>query len=121
MKMDLALSPDTGDLLIENFDAQLVRDLDSVEQALRVRLQFFLGEWFLDTTAGIPFYEDILIKNPNIPNIESILKAEILETEDVIELLSFDTTFENRILAVSFKVRTEYGDTDITTSLFPGS
>lgn len=121
MKMDLALDPDTGDLLIEDFDAQLVRDLDSVEQDLRVRLQFFLGEWFLDTTVGIPFYEDILVKNPNIPNIESILKAKILETEDVIELLSFDTAFENRILTVSFEVRTEYGDTAITTSLFPGS
>jgi len=39
----------------------------------------------------------------------------------VIELLSFDTTFENRILTVSFEVRTEYGDAAITTSLFPGN
>ena len=121
MKIDLALDTTSHDLLIDSFDLQLSKDLDAVDQSLRTRLQIFLGEWFLNIEDGIPFYNDIFIKNPNIPHIESILKSRILETEDVIELLSFDTEFSNRTLSVSFKVRTLYGVIDISQSLFPGS
>jgi hypothetical protein len=117
---DLALDKDTHDLYFVDSSIQVVNDLDSVEQRLKTRLLFYLKEWFLDTTAGVPFYTDLLIKNPNIPDIENILKAKILDTPEVIELLEFDTVYaaSARSLEVTFKVRATYGYIDLIVSLF---
>jgi hypothetical protein len=120
MTKDIALNPETGDLYLTEFDLQLVKEIDFIEQSLRIRLRFFTGDWFLDTTAGIPFYSNVLIKNPSIPNIENILKARILETEGVTALLSFDiSNITNREITVTFKVRTDYGIIDLNETLFP--
>lgn len=118
--IDLALDKTTHDLLVRENDLQLVSGLDQVEQNLKERLLFYRREWFLDTTEGVPFFDEILVKNPNVPNIESILKAKILDTEDVIELLEFQTTFDAaaRTLTVVFKARTIYGVADLSLSLF---
>ena len=93
--IDLALDKDTHDLYISVNDMQLVDNLDNVEQHLKTRLLFYLQEWFLDTTAGVPYYTDVLIKNPNIPDIENILKSKILDTTNVQEILEFDSVFNN--------------------------
>ena len=61
---DIALDTATGDLLLENFDLQLVEGRDQIAQNLMIRLRFILGEWFLDITAGIPYYDDFFIKAP---------------------------------------------------------
>ncbi len=118
--INLALDKDTNDLVIENFNLQLVENLDQVEQSLKNRLLTFLQEWFLDTTAGLPFYDDILIKNPNIPDIENIIKAKIIDTPKVIELVEFNSNFDNaaRSYSVTFKAKTEFGIVELTVSLF---
>jgi hypothetical protein len=118
--IDLALDKDTHDLYIASDDLQLVENIDQVEQSLKIRLMFFRNEWFLDTKTGVPYYTDILVKNPNIPNIENILKAIIIDTPEVQELLEFNSEFDNgaRTYAVTFKVRTTYGDTEVEASLF---
>lgn len=118
--IDIAVDKTTHDLYVDNDDLQLVNDIDQVEQNLKVRLMFFRNEWFLDTTAGMPYYTDILVKNPNIPNIESIIKAIITDTPDVEEILEFNSEFNNslRTYTVDFKVRTVYGEAEILVSLF---
>jgi len=116
---DLRLDTVTHDLKIENFDLSIVSGTDVISQRLKIRLEFFRGEWFLDTTVGVPFYEDILVKNPDIPNIETILKAEILDTPGVVELLAFESSFDAqaRKLTVTFTVSTDYGTVTITETL----
>jgi len=118
--IDLALDRGTHDLYIPADDLVLVTGLEQLQQNLTIRLRFFLREWFLDENAGVPYYDDILIKNPNVPDIENILKSYILDTPDVIELLEFDTVFEptQRTLEVSFKARTNFGIADLSVSVF---
>jgi GTPase SAR1 family protein len=118
--IDLAIDKTTHDLYIESDDLQLVNNIDQVEQSLKIRLLFFRDEWFLDTTSGIPYYTDVLVKNPNIPNIDSIIKATIADTPEVEELLEFRSEFNRsaRTYTVIFKVRTTYGETEIQASLF---
>ena len=117
---DLALDRITHDLIYGNADLALVDELDQVEQNLKERLLFYKREWFLDGSAGIPLYDDILVKNPNVPNIESILKAEILDTPDVTALLEFKSVYDStgRHYGVEFTVRTKYGTTSLETSIF---
>lgn len=120
MKHDIALDPETHDLHIKGLDLALVSDSEALRQTLKVRLLFFINDWFLDTTAGLPYFESILVKNPNIPSIESYLKAKILDTEDVTSLIAFDLILENRNASVTFTVDSPYGQVHVTNSLFPG-
>ena len=55
------LLTDAGDLLINSVgDISLT---DSVQQAIAVRLRWFADEWRLGRDIGVPYFEDILIKD----------------------------------------------------------
>jgi len=118
--MDLAINKDTGDLLLNELDLKLTQGTDSVEQRLRQNLKAYQGDWFLDESNGLPYYKDILVKNPDIPNIESIFKVSIVETEGVDELLEFNSSFNaaTRQFSISFKVRSGEDFISINESLF---
>jgi hypothetical protein len=102
---------DNNDLAIENNNLVLIDGSDLVKQLIIQRLKTFLGEWFLDKSVGIPYFQDILIKNPNANVVTTLIKNEILKAEGVIELDSFSTDFNDgaRQLSISFSVRTEDG------------
>lgn len=116
---DIALDPTTGDLLLENFDLQLVEGCDQIAQNLAIRLRFILGEWFLDITVGVPYYDDFFIKAPNQIRIESVLKEEILDTPGIDQILSFTSNFDaqRRIYSVTFSVSTIQGEIALTQEL----
>lgn len=108
--MDIAID-NNNDLLISNYDFALVTGIDAIAQELKIKLQWFLGEWFLDLSAGVPYLDEILIKNPNLVDIESFLKAYILDTRGVKELLSFTYVLDNRLreLKIKFTAMTDSG------------
>lgn len=120
MSIDLALDKDTHDLLIVGNNLLTVEGVDQVEQNTKIRLRFFAGEWFLDTSLGLPFYEEILVKNPNIPNIDNIIKAKIIDTPEVAELLSFDSSYDSvlRRYEVVFKYRSIHGEKVLEVTIF---
>lgn len=108
------------DILVENFDFVILNDgIDRVVQDLRIRLWFFLGEWFLNISAGVPFYQDIKIKNPDLNAIEAIFKEVIFNTDDVLEIISFDLDFNSaqRKMTVQFEVNTTFGRTGTITEV----
>ena len=109
--MDLLLDSQ-GDLDISTGDLQLTTGGEAIAQHLRIRLQFFLGEWFLDSRIGIPFFQSILIKNPATNVVRSIFRAAILSTPGVISLseLTIDFDGPTRTLAVAFTAETEVTD-----------
>ena len=49
---DLYIDPATGDIEIT----------DSVEQAIQIRLRWFIAEWWLGPGYGIPYWEEVLIE-----------------------------------------------------------
>jgi len=113
---DIMLDRNTHDLLIENNEIRLTKGTETIDQKIKVKLLFFFNEWFLDTRQGVPYYEKVFVKNPNIPEIEVIIKNTILTTNGVIEMLSFDSVFDkpNRIYQVFSKIRTTQGITTIS-------
>lgn len=112
---DLTLNT-AHDLDITNFDLSIIEGADSVAQNVKIRLLFFKGEWFLNTAVGLPFYEDIFVKNPNLGHIDAIIKAEILETPEVNSLLEYESNFDRRLrkLPITFTIDTTYGPITIT-------
>lgn len=106
--IDLELDPITNDLVIENFDFQLIDGVDQITQNTGIRLRFFLGEWFIDITQGIPYYQEIFKKSPNQIQVDNIIKNEIITTFGIEEILSYTSDYNQRtrLFTVNFRART---------------
>ena len=52
---DLALNVDSWDLVFHNNDLLLIDNAERIGQQIKITLQFWFEEWFLDTTQGIPY------------------------------------------------------------------
>ena len=73
-------------------------------QRVRTRLLLVLGEWFLDTTAGVPWFQpddgsasaQPFMGGPaNLGYVEATLKAAVLATDGVASINSFSMTFDH--------------------------
>lgn len=101
---DIALN-DSGDIDLVNNAMYLNSGGEAIRQHLQTHLGTFQGEWFLDTSVGIPWYQDILVKNPHFSLVQQIIKDAIFDTPGVIELrsLSIDFNKELREATVDFQ------------------
>jgi hypothetical protein len=88
---------------------QRVSDGESVVQAVKFALSVFQGEYFLDTTAGLPYFQEILVKNPDVAQIRRRIADRIESVPGVAELVSLTLDFDrpNRTLAVRFTITTD--------------
>lgn len=111
MAYDITLSAKTHDLIIQDGDIILIDNAERVAQQIKIRLKSFLAEWFLDTTYGVPYWEDILIKNPSISHIRNIIRSHIIGVDDVksVVWLTLDWDRQTRTLTVAFEADTTYG------------
>ncbi len=102
----------SNDLYLLNGRISTVQDGNEVLQHVRTRLLTYQAEWFLDTTAGVPYLQSILIKPANLSATESIIKSEILQTPGVEGLSSFGLEFNKttRTLNINFTAQTTFGD-----------
>lgn len=109
--VDIALHANNHDILIKDGDFLLIDNAERVAQQIKVKLLTFLGEWFLDTTWGVPYLEYILVKQPNQELIKQILSEQISSVDDVKSLnaLELDYQVKIRTLIVNYEVSTEYG------------
>lgn len=108
---DDPLSPNYGDVIYDNSRATTTVDqADSVAQKLQIKLSTFLGEWFINTANGVPYYQEIFGKVRNKQTIDLIFQQKILEEPDVVELTEFTSDISNgRTYTISFRVRTTMG------------
>lgn len=82
----------------------LVQSPQSLQYVLTQRFQMFLGEWFLDQREGVPYYRDVLIKNPDEAIVRSIFRQVILDTQDIESLRKLEVTIDgaSRTLTLDF-------------------
>lgn len=109
---DILLNPLTCDIDISSGDLCLVNDVEGIAQHLRQRLSFFLGEWFLAVNQGVPWFQLILVKNPNFSLIEITLRNVVLNTPGIILLNTFNFGFNTRTrgLSISLSANTINGE-----------
>lgn len=122
---DLALNRSTHDLVFtqikgtSKFEIKPIEGADRVAQQVKITLLAFLGEWFLDNTFGVPYLEEILVKNPRLSSVHSILRSKIVSVPNVvrIEYLSLDFDRMRRLLDVDFLIDTDLGPIKDSLSL----
>lgn len=89
-------------------------DQEATAQKCETRLLMFLAEWFLDTSAGLPWTTTFVNSAGNLAFVEATIKACILETDGVDEIITFSMSFnsETRVLSVTATITTIYGTTE---------
>jgi hypothetical protein len=84
-----SVNDDTGDLDVQSNQWMLVGGIESIRQDLQQKFRLFLGEWFLDPTVGIPYFQKIFnTKNPPYSVLESIFRSQALATRGVLAVTS---------------------------------
>lgn len=121
--MDFKLNLD-GDIIWRN--GPLLRQdttqkpVEVTGQRLLILLRTWMGEWFLDTTYGIPWEQRILAKKQvSKASVDLILQQKVLSDEGVKEIVSWDSTFVNRHYDLTFKIKVVDGTISAPLTLNP--
>ena len=95
-----------------------VTDLEGLRQKIDQKLQFFHGEWFLNATEGIPYFEEILVKPADAGLVASIFNNVILSEAEVtgIRDVEADLDASTRTFTYRAKIETIFGDTEVTNN-----
>ena len=94
----------TGDLDLTGHRLNLATGEEAIEDSVRIRLRFFLEEWFLDVRQGIRYFREILIKNPNLLLLRSIFRQAILGTTGIssVNVGTLSVNSSTRTLSLDF-------------------
>lgn len=113
------LQDDKGDLVFTDNELTFVYGADEVKQRVTQRLRAFRGEWFLDLDVGVPYYQEILVKNPSTTVVEGRLKQTIAATPGVIEITEFvfDLDKSTRQATVNARIRSVSGLVELEVAL----
>lgn len=96
-RIGIAIDQGTNDLfLAASGGLAVVTNAAAIGQHVRQRLMTFEGEWFLDIDAGVVWLNSIFGFQYDPALSESVVKAEILDTEGVKEILSFAVGFSRQ-------------------------
>ncbi len=112
MAKDLKIDTETWDIILDDSnDWELVEDADEVAQRVAVALKWHRGEWLFNTDLGLPYRDQIMVKNPQLDQIRGIMRTLITGIEDVEALtqLELDYSPTERKLRVSGTISTIYG------------
>lgn len=82
---------------IEVVNGVIVRsfDTDQVRQLIETRLLLVQQEWFLDLSAGLPWFTEMTGRQANQFTIRSYISNEIINTPGVESLQSLDMDYDS--------------------------
>lgn len=108
---------DDGDVYIGADGGEWISGIDGVAQLVRIAIQLFKEEWFLNLDAGMPWMQEILGQKYDEALLRQRLLEQILKTPGVVEVLLLEVSFDasTRTLSVRHELRTEFGDTEADT------
>lgn len=111
---DFLLNP-CGDLDYTDGKLTIVTGVDAVRQRWLIYIRTFLGEWFLDQSIGVPYFQRILSKGISRQIIKQVFTEKSLEVPGVIQVVSvivdnLDTATRFAEITVTTIVSTEEGE-----------
>ncbi|MGD8501314.1 MAG: hypothetical protein PVJ86_11745 [Phycisphaerales bacterium] len=112
--MDFKLDQTEWDIPIE--EGKLAEVTDGIEEMIqRVAIAYktHLGEWDFDETRGLPWTEEILVKNYDLDNVVSRITNYTLTIEGIIAVRDLDVAVDDttRTMTISADLLTEEGVT----------
>lgn len=102
--MDIRLDTASHDIVLNGRDLGTVTSDPLTAQRLKQNLLTNLGEWFLDASIGLPWFDRIFKKGTSLAEIRQYLIREIVNTAGVDVLNQLNISTDSRRLTVSFTV-----------------
>lgn len=87
MATDLLMN-ECGDLDVTNGVVTIVADGDQVKQAWLIAMRTFLGEYFLDSTIGIPYVQRVFTKRQTIRELKQIFSDASLAVPGITQVVA---------------------------------
>ena len=89
---------------------------EQIRQSVKIRLMTRRGEWQFDLDQGLPYVEAMLVKNPDLALLESIVRAEVLLVPGVISVAraSVELDATTRALSIACDLVTDEGLLSVT-------
>lgn len=100
-----------GDLELVNGDVVWIDGIRHRRQQIATRFRMFKGEWFRDLRLGVPYFEHILVKDPNLDVCRSIFRRVLLLSPGVRSITRFLLVpdWKKRTLGFAFQVVCDVG------------
>jgi hypothetical protein len=101
----------------------LVNTPGCVAQAVYTGLLLFEGEWFLDLTVGMPWYQSVVGNNTSAL-YDTAIKTQILNTQGVASIVTYSSSLNRvtRTLTVNATILTIYSSIPVPVSAtLPGA
>lgn len=113
--MQLELDTATWDLTLDSSGniATLSRDWSALlAQRIKTRLQTFRGELYLDRSAGVPYFEEVLKKHPDVQRVRDLLLTQVATIPGVQKVLSMELTLDDstRTFFVNYEILSDGGE-----------
>jgi hypothetical protein len=97
---DLRLDAD-GDLDLSTGDLRFTSGADAALQSVGINLHWHRGEWFLDESLGVPWFTEILVKNPNPVIVREYLREAIADGDYISAITKLKLEYDPRARSVS--------------------
>lgn len=91
----------------------VVTDAAAVAQRVTQHLKFWEGEWFLDTTVGVPWMEFVFVRPFDQAVSETVLKDALLGVPGVTGIVAFGIDFQpsrREFQAYDVQLQTEFDE-----------
>jgi len=113
MPKNFYLDPDTNDFVLKSLNLRMTETVtEHLSQKVTNNLATFLGEWFLDEDLGLPYYQDILKKQPDLDVINAIYRNAIEDIDGIIELVTFNSELDTGTREFTYTFQAEGENTD---------
>lgn len=109
-----------GDYIFGLGSQSFLTDVNAVAQAVKTNLLLLQGEWWEDTSIGLPLFQNILGQTGSQSSQQSIdllVQAQIINTPGVIDIYNYQGVYDKRIYSISCNINTQFGDIQIQVPL----
>jgi hypothetical protein len=89
----------------------------AVSQAIFTNLKLLYGEWWEDTSKGLPLFDQILGKSGTTEDTQSVnlvVQDCINQVQGVLSISNYTSSYENRTYSATCTVQTQYGDATVS-------
>ncbi len=112
------------DLCWGNGQGDFLTDIDAVAQIIKQHLLLWLGSWWLDTTDGLPVFQQILgYQGANKQIVDQLIAARIMDVKPYVTgILSYSSTYDGNTRAYAFTAQasTIYGPVTVSNTPIGG-
>ena len=110
MPFNFFLSSDLHDIeLTRERNIRITKtDVELISQKVENYIRTVAGEYFLNRQIGLPYFDRIFRKKVSLQDVSNLFKATILSVPEVVEIISYDFSFDGRKRLYSVNTEMKY-------------